>query len=329
MSPFLTTLGGGSVRGFGRSFRRSVAVAAQGQQAYTTAGTYTFTVPAGVTSISALCVGGGGGGKGYVGYGATGGALSYINSVSVTPGQNITVVVGSGGTGAPAWTNTQSGTYTDGGESRADYFCVARGGGTSTSNVGTSFLGGDGGPSYGYGGGGGGGGGGGYSGVGGVGGNGDSSATAGTSGAGGAGGGGGGGAFQDDINSYDPVTGDGSKYQFGGGGGGGVGLLGSGSNGAGGAAGVSNSPGNIFGRGGGAGSSGTAGADGSNLFATNLYGGAGGAYGGGGGNGGHKYDETAFVPTSEYQGAGGNGAVGAVRIIWGAGRSYPSNAANV
>jgi hypothetical protein len=31
--------------------------------------------------------------------------------------------------------------------------------------------------------------------------------------------------------------------------------------------------------------------------------------------------------TTGYQ--GGNGAVGAVRIIWGAGRSYPSNAANV
>jgi hypothetical protein len=28
-------------------------------------------------------------------------------------------------------------------------------------------------------------------------------------------------------------------------------------------------------------------------------------------------------------GVGGTGGVGAVRIIWGAGRSYPSNAANV
>jgi hypothetical protein len=28
-------------------------------------------------------------------------------------------------------------------------------------------------------------------------------------------------------------------------------------------------------------------------------------------------------------GTGGSGAVGAVRIIWGDGRSYPSNAANV
>lgn len=303
--------------------------AVQGQQAYTTAGTYTFTVPAGVTSISALCVGGGGGGKGYANDGATGGALSYINSVSVTPGQSITVVVGSGGTGAPAWTNTQNGTYTNGGESRADYFCVARGGGTNTGNVGTSFLGGGGGPSYALNGGGGGGGAGGYSGVGGEGGTGDTSATAGASGAGGAGGGGGGGNVQDYIGYNNPDNGDGETYQFGGGGGGGVGLLGSGSNGAGGAAGVNNSPGNMIGRGGGAGSSGAAGSNASTLNATLLFGGAGGAYGGGGGNGGHKYISTDYVVTSEYHGTSGAGAGGAVRIMWGAGRSYPSAAANV
>ena len=35
-----------------------------GQQAYTTAGTYTFTVPDGVLSVSVVCVGGGSGGAG-------------------------------------------------------------------------------------------------------------------------------------------------------------------------------------------------------------------------------------------------------------------------
>ena len=35
---------------------------APGQEAYGTAGTYSFTVPAGVTSISAVCGGAGGGG---------------------------------------------------------------------------------------------------------------------------------------------------------------------------------------------------------------------------------------------------------------------------
>ena len=34
-----------------------------GQQAYTTAGTYSWTAPAGVTSVCVVCVGGGGGGS--------------------------------------------------------------------------------------------------------------------------------------------------------------------------------------------------------------------------------------------------------------------------
>ena len=36
------------------------AAAAPGQQAYTTAGTYSWVAPAGVTSVSVVCVGGGG-----------------------------------------------------------------------------------------------------------------------------------------------------------------------------------------------------------------------------------------------------------------------------
>ena len=79
------------------------------------------------------------------------------------------------------------------------------------------------------------------------------------------------------------------------GGGGGVGLLGAGSNGA---AGSASGGGGGGGSGGGAGTSGGAG-------------GAGGNYGGGGGGG-------------DIINAGGSGGGGAVRIIWGAGRSYPS-----
>ena len=71
MSPFLTTLGGGSARGFGHAFRRSTTVAAPGQMAYTTVGNYYFTVPAGVTSLSMVCIGGGGG----AGYGGGNGGL--------------------------------------------------------------------------------------------------------------------------------------------------------------------------------------------------------------------------------------------------------------
>ena len=69
-------------------------------QEFVSAGTYTWTVPAGVTSISVAGVGGGGGGsqKSAGGTGGAGGALTYVNTVSVTPGDTYTVVIGAGGT---------------------------------------------------------------------------------------------------------------------------------------------------------------------------------------------------------------------------------------
>lgn len=69
-----------------------------GQVEYTTAGTHTWVVPAGVTSVSAVAIGPGGdciGAKG-----AGGGALTYVNGYTVTPGSSYTIVVGSGGSGA-------------------------------------------------------------------------------------------------------------------------------------------------------------------------------------------------------------------------------------
>jgi len=67
-----------------------------GQSEYLTAGTYTWTAPTGVTSISVVAVGSGhGGGTG----GAAGGALAYKNNITVTPGANYTVIVGSAGSG--------------------------------------------------------------------------------------------------------------------------------------------------------------------------------------------------------------------------------------
>ena len=50
-------LDGGNTKSF-------VDLPVQGQQAYTTPGTYSWTCPAGVYSVSAVCVGGGGGGAG-------------------------------------------------------------------------------------------------------------------------------------------------------------------------------------------------------------------------------------------------------------------------
>ena len=70
-------------------------VVVTGQQAYTSAGTYTWVAPTGVTKVSAVAVGGGASGK-YNGSGG-GGGLAYINNYSVTPGSSYTVVVGGGG----------------------------------------------------------------------------------------------------------------------------------------------------------------------------------------------------------------------------------------
>ena len=65
------------------------SVAAPGQQAWTTPGTYTFTVPSGITEICAVCIGGGGSGNNWsyawAYKGGGGGALSYSNAISVTP----------------------------------------------------------------------------------------------------------------------------------------------------------------------------------------------------------------------------------------------------
>ena len=72
---------------------------AQGQQEFTSPGTYSFIVPANVESISMVAVGGGGGGAQNTddGGGGGGGALAYNNNVAVTSGEVLTVVVGQGG----------------------------------------------------------------------------------------------------------------------------------------------------------------------------------------------------------------------------------------
>lgn len=279
----------------------TVKAAAAGQQAYTTAGTYTFTVPAGITSICAVCVGGGGGSI-YDGIGNSGGSLSYSNNVSTTPGESLTVVVGAGGTGT-------SGASAPGGDSKISRstttLILAKGGASASTNIGdTSYTGGNAqSPNIT---GSGGGGAGGYSGSGGGGGaDGNPNGTAGSSGTGGAAGGGGGGGYAADY--FSPGVGQ----FFGGGGGGGVGILGQGSSGGGGSGGSAGGAG-----GGGGGSSGTSGSSSSGDA------GPGGAYGGGAGGPGLNENTGS-------NGANANGARGAVRIIWGSGRSYPSNAANV
>lgn len=188
-----------------------------GQIAFTTTGTYTWVCPTGVTKVSVVCVGAGGAGSGQTPLNSGGGgALAYVNNISVTPGQSYTVVVG-----APPLYNSTS----PGGDSSFGTFCVAGGGRSGREKTvpplggqvikGTGGAGGGGAaagaPSLGAGGGGAGG----YSGAGGAG-----SQGANTGGTGSGGGGGGG---------YGGTGGEGGGL-----GGGGVGILGQGANGRGG-----------------------------------------------------------------------------------------------
>ena len=270
-----------------------------GQAQFTTPGTFSWTAPANVYEVCAVAIGGGGGGSQgtSAGSGAGGGGLGWRNRIQVTPGTAYTVVVGAGGT-RPTTTTTGSGG--NGGQS---YFItpqlVAGNGGTgsitnsSSTRAGGTFVG-EGGGNGGAGGvridtgqSGGGGGAGGYTGAGGNG----AGTAVGTAGAGGGGGGGG------------RATSSGTA-----GSGGGVGLLGAGANGV---VGLNSTDG----KGGGGGSGGTNGAFfgsgtasvyGSGTFNTP------GAYGGGAG--------ASDVAGNEISAGGG----GAVRIIWGEGRAFPS-----
>ncbi|OGG77719.1 hypothetical protein A3F56_00620, partial [Candidatus Kaiserbacteria bacterium RIFCSPHIGHO2_12_FULL_55_13] len=139
---------------------------------YNTPGSYTFTVPPGVTQIRTVAIGGGGGGGagaggwGSGGGGGCGGALTG-GTMTVTPGQQITLQVGSGGAGGngidqcPIAGFPWCGTYSPaedgspGGDSRIGTF-VARGGSwgrTGFYNLYNQHAGGTGGGSGGGGGG--------------------------------------------------------------------------------------------------------------------------------------------------------------------------------
>lgn len=300
-----------------------IPIVPAGQQEFTTPGTYSLTVPEGVYTMSAVAVGGGGGGAGAYDYDGTvvdamgdgggGGALSYIINRSVTPGESLTVTVGSGGAGGPRITQNigyhetmgdsgnPSGIYRgatplllaaggeQGGYGFPAYPQQGRGG-SASNGVGDAR----------YSGGGsrdaatdlgdndndylnsstGGGGAAGYAGNGGTGGTNSATYPASNGSGGSAGGGYGGGPNR------------------GGGGGGGTGIYGQGTNGT------------FTYTAGAGGTGGSSGADG--VSVTSGTGGNGGFPGGGGGGG-------------AYGGVGGGrGGNGAVRVLWGPSRAYPS-----
>lgn len=274
------------------------AAPADGANVYGTPGTYTWTVPAGVTSISAVAVGAGGGAYTQWNYEANrvraasagqGGSLSYANNISVTPGEVLTVVAGAGGdsaTGSGGWYSNYTPRAVAGGSSyiaRADGTVILRAKGgnawgntagtNSDTNIGdVSHTGGSGG--------------------------GTPPATNGGPGGGGAAGyaGSGGSGRTESIYGNAPSTAapadsGGASGGYGGGGktsngkgGGGVGLYGLGDTATG---------------------NGQGGSGGTNYDGFN-----GGTYGGGAAGG---------------QGAGsGEGGPGGVRIVWSAGAAFPS-----
>jgi len=249
-----------------------------GQQAYTSAGSFYWTAPYGVTSVCVVCVGGGGGANS--GAAGGGGELRYKNNIPVTPGTSYLVNVGNGGN------------YSNGGASKFDSTTVIANGGSGATSGSSGGAGGSGGTGDGGGNGGdgapagnsygSGGGAGGYSGNGGAGGN-NNNHTAGTGGAGG------GGA------SYITFVAEPTTDYLVGFGGGGVGILGEGTSQP-----KVDTISNVNG-----GSGGQKGGG----YPNTAY---GGAYGGGGG------------AASGQALSNGIGGIGAVRIIWGAGRAFPS-----
>jgi hypothetical protein len=312
----------GAVRimwGSGRSFPSNAkpveVTTVTGEQSFTDAGSYTFTVPSNVYNVSVLCIGGGAGGivtltpgnngsDSYFGnYCRSGGGQAAIYaSYNLIPRGGWPVICDSGYNGADGPYATGSGT---GNKEQA-----SPGGGAAGAGVNTVL---DGGTSARF-----------FAGGGGVG--------IGNTGANGAG-----GAFRDPSTSW--------KWGV------------AGTNGGGGSGGswyntITSIPvGTVLAYGGGGGSGGTAGGNSIRQSTTIYVGGDGGLYGGAGGGstgsnlfgaGGGAKCWTNNIPVYPGQqisvvvgsggtglangsNRGGNGGRGAVRVIWGPSRSFPSN----
>lgn len=115
---------------------------------YTVAGTYTLTVPAGMTRMRLLLNGGGGGGGGGStrsgGAGGGGGATTATLTVTVAPGNTYTLVVGAGGAGGAIMDYPYSVAYPSAGAGTTVTSLLTAGGGAAGGIL-DSSLGGDGG----------------------------------------------------------------------------------------------------------------------------------------------------------------------------------------
>lgn len=306
---------------------------------YSSPGTNTFVVPTAVTSITVKSwgAGGGGGGGGDTTSGGAGGGGGYAKAtLTVTPGQSLTVKVGAGG-GGGAFSSGSAGSSTGDGGGGGGYSGVfsgttpqlvaaggAGGGGGSTSGN-TTYVGAPGGAGGGTSGiagsasGGAGGGGGGTPTAGGAGGTGGgNSGAAGTSLAGGAGANGASGASTTGGNNNGGApgganggNGDATTAKYAGGGGGGGGYFGGGGGSGGNRTGNGSNAVYTGGGGGGGGSSYTTGSSTSNLAGSgatpgNSSDGTRGSSGNGGSGGGVR-------------GGGTSGNSGLVVITYGSG----------
>lgn len=257
-----------------------------GQQAWTTPGTYPFTVP-NTTTLDAVLIGPGGGGgggpatSGRYGDGAYGGATRWITGLPVTPGEVLTVVIMAGAAGRLNNTGTSATAGAACELRRGSQVLLRAGTGNNATPIGPGPFGGT---------------------VGG--GDGAAGSVGTTSNYAGAGGGAGGYSGNGGTETGGCGGNGGRRSSTGGAGpsGGGVGLLGEGASGLNGLSGP--------GRGG------SLGQDGSNAGSSN--GATGGNFGGGGGGGGPPL---SGAPGTGFGGTGGDGAG---RAIWGPGRFYPS-----
>ncbi|MBI3174655.1 MAG: right-handed parallel beta-helix repeat-containing protein, partial [Chloroflexi bacterium] len=125
---------------------------------YSTAGTFTWTAPAGVTSVKVEVWGAGGAGANRSstsgtgsGGGGGGGAYAIKNTLTVVPGTGYTVTVGAGGTSSPqvnggdSWFSSAATVMAKGGASVAANSSTGASGGSDASSVGdTKYSGGGG-----------------------------------------------------------------------------------------------------------------------------------------------------------------------------------------
>jgi hypothetical protein len=119
------------------SFRNLAQVGKRNYQAWSTAGTYYWTCPAGVTQIKVIVSGGGGAGGpvGGTGAGASGGGAggTSIATPTVVPGTTYTIVVGAGGASTTTGNGGNGGTSTAFGISATGGAGGQQGNGTNNS----------------------------------------------------------------------------------------------------------------------------------------------------------------------------------------------------